>query len=153
MGIRTHCFIGLLLALGGGLVGAEEAGQAGMVKVSKGSVLIDRAGKRLPAPVGTPILGGDKVRTGEDGSVGIGLKDATLLSAGPNSILVIDRFAFDPTTHQGGMSATVKKGTLAVVSGKLAKAAPESVEFHTPTAILGVRGTEFAIEVLDGGEE
>ena len=38
-------------------------------------------------------------------------------------------------------------------SGKIAKRTPESVDFHTPTSILGVRGTEFVIEVEGDGDE
>ena len=38
-----------------------------------------------------------------------------------------------------------------MVSGKLAAAAPEKVSFRTPTATLGVRGTDFVIEVADRG--
>ena len=89
----------------------------------------------------------DKVRTGSDGAVGITLRDETLLSAGANSLLSLDKFSFDQTTHQGALKATVKRGRLAVATGKLAKTSPETVEFHTPNSILGVRGTEFAVEV------
>ena len=47
----------------------------------------------------------------------------------------------------------VRRGTLAVVSGRIAKQTPETVEFHTPTSVLGVRGTEFVIEVEGGRED
>lgn len=151
--IRAHWCAAWLLSLAALNAWAESADVAGMVKTSRGTVLIDRAGKRLPAPAGTQVQVGDKLRTGDDGAVGVTLKDSTLMSAGPNSVLVIDKFAFDPTSHQGGMAATIKKGTLAVVTGKLAKEAPESVEFRTPTTILGVRGTEFAVEVLNAEDE
>ena len=46
---------------------------------------------------------------------------------------------------------SIRRGSLAVVDGKLAKANPESVRYSTPTTTLGVRGTEFIIEV--GGSE
>lgn len=140
----------LLVAAAQGVFAQEAAGQ---IKTSKGAVSIERAGARLAGPVGTAVFAADKVRTGEDGAVGIALKDNTLLSAGPNSVLTIDRFAFDQTTHGGSFLATLIRGTLAVVTGKLAKQAPESVEFRTPTSVLGVRGTEFVIEVVGGGEE
>ncbi len=124
-----------------------------MVKVSKGLVSIEREGKRLVAPVGTPVLVADRVRTGADGSVGVTLRDNTLLSAGPNSLIVIDKFAFDNTTQEGNMSVGIRKGTLSVASGKIAKRTPESVDFHTPTSVLGVRGTEFVVEVAGGSDE
>jgi hypothetical protein len=85
------------------------------------------------------------VTTGGDGSVGITLLDNSLLSAGPNSALSIDKFAFDSTTHQGGFEASLRKGTLAVVSGKIAKQSPDAMKVKTPAAVLGVRGTEFLV--------
>lgn len=131
---------------------ALAAGEAGMVKTSKGTVAIERAGQKLPAAAGTPVLVGDRLTTGGDGSVGIALRDNTLLSAGPNSTLDLNRFSFNPTTHDGEINATVKRGTLAAISGKVAAAAPTRVAFNTPTATLGVRGTEFVIEVADRAE-
>ncbi len=124
-----------------------------MVKVSRGIVSIEREGSKLAATVGTPVQVADRVRTGEDGSVGITLRDNTLLSAGPNSLIVIDRFAYDSVTQDGKVSVGIRKGTLAVASGRIAKRTPESVDFHTPTSILGVRGTEFVIEVAGDGDE
>lgn len=118
-----------------------------MIKVSKGLVSIERDGKKLVAEVGMPILVADRVRTAADSSVGVTLRDNTLLSAGPNSLIVIDKFIFDNTTQDGNMAVSIRKGTLAVASGKIAKRTPESVDFHTPTSVLGVRGTEFVIEV------
>ncbi len=151
--IKTHCLLASLAATAILGLPAQAAEQAGMVKVAKGMVSIEREGKRLEAGVGTPVMVADRVRTGRDGSVGVTLRDNTLLSAGPNSLLVIDKFAYDNTTQEGNMSVVIRKGTLSVASGKIAKRTPESVDFHTPTSILGVRGTEFVIEVEGAGDE
>jgi len=131
----------------------EAAEQAGMIKVSKGAVSIERDGQRMAAAVGTPVMVADRLRTGDDGSVGLTLRDNTLLSAGPNSLLVVDKFAYDNAAQDGKMALTIRKGTLSVASGKIAKRTPESVDFHTPTSILGVRGTEFVIEVGGSDDE
>lgn len=151
--IKTHCLLASLAATAILGLPAQAAEQAGMVKVAKGMVSIEREGKRLEAGVGTPVMVADRVRTGRDGSVGVTLRDNTLLSAGPNSLLVIDKFAYNNTTQEGNMSVVIRKGTLSVASGKIAKRTPESVDFHTPTSILGVRGTEFVIEVEGAGDE
>jgi hypothetical protein len=124
---------------------SSAAQEAGHVKVSRGTVQIERAGQKLPAEVGAAVQSGDVVTTGTDGSVGITFLDNSLLSAGPNSVLAIDRFAFDSTTHQGAFESSLKQGTLAVVSGKLAKQSPEAMKVKTPAAVLGVRGTEFLV--------
>jgi len=129
-----------------GAIGAQEAGH---IKVSRGAVQIERAGQKAPATVGATVQTGDVVTTGADASVGITFLDNSLLSAGPNSVLAIDRFAFDSTTHQGAFESSLRKGTLAVVSGKLAKQSPEAMKVKTPAAVLGVRGTEFLVRTGD----
>jgi hypothetical protein len=131
---------------------AFAADEAGTVKTAKGSVAIERGEQKLPVAVGSKVLAADRVVTGADSSVGITLRDNTLLSAGPNSVLSLDRFSFDATTHAGAVDATLKRGTLAVISGKIAKADANSARFRTPTATLGVRGTEFVIEVAGPGK-
>jgi len=124
---------------------AVLAGDVGQIKVSKGAVHIERGGQKLPGQVGTRVQQSDVLVTGADGSAGIAFMDDSLLSVGPNSVLAIDRFEFDSTTHGGAFDSSLKKGTLAAVSGKLAKQSPEAMKVRTPAAVLGVRGTEFMV--------
>lgn len=128
---------------------AQAADEAGTIKVSKGEVLVQRDTLQLPATVGTRIFSNDRVATGANGSVGITLRDNTLLSAGPNSTLDLNKFSFDSTTNAGTIDATVQRGTLSVISGKISKATPEGVRFSAPGMTLGVRGTSF---VIDAGQ-
>ena len=90
-----------------------------------------------------------RTMTGPDGSVGITMTDNSLFSAGPNSILSLNRYDFDATTNQGQFDAQLKKGSLAVISGRIAKQKPEAMTVRTPSAILGVRGTEFVVSAND----
>ncbi len=148
--MKSFTAIALAAALLAGAPAGAAENPAGTVKNSRGSASIEREGKKLPAPAGSALLGSDRIVTGADGSVGIMLLDDTLLSVGPNSTVSLDKFAFDPATNDGALSASVKRGTMAVISGKLAKKTPGTVQFSTPSAILGVRGTEFVIDVGDG---
>jgi hypothetical protein len=137
--------------LGAAPAAAQVAGQvdAGQVKVATGTVHVERGSHRLPALAGMKVRQGDVIVTGADGSVGVTFADNTLISAGPGSTFSIDRFAFDPTTHAGGFDASLRRGTLAAISGKLAKQSPDAMRVRTPAAILGVRGTEFVVRVAD----
>jgi hypothetical protein len=143
-------FLALVLMVALPSWAAEEAG---LIKVAKGVVNIERNSQKMAATAGMPVFAGDRVTTGDDGSVGITLRDNTLLSAGPKSALVLNRFAFDSATHAGAIDASLKRGTLSVVSGKIAKNSPSAVQFRTPAAILGVRGTEFVIDASSAKEE
>lgn len=144
------CVIGLAVMI---TLPSWAAEQVGLIKVAKGRVTLDRTGQKMPVSAGMPVLIGDRVITDEDGSIGITLRDNTLLSAGPKSVLVLNSFTFNEATHGGALDASLKRGTLAVVSGKLAKNSPSAVKFHTPAAILGVRGTEFVIDAGSGKED
>jgi hypothetical protein len=124
---------------------AAHATEIGQVKVARGHVVVERQGKTQPATVGARLQAADVVRTGTDGAVGITMDDDSLLSAGPNSELVLDRYAFDATTNQGRFDTSLNKGTLSVISGRIAKQAPDAMTVRTPNAILGARGTEFVV--------
>ena len=127
------------------LVTPAAAVEAGRIKISRGTAWLERAGARLAATVGTVVQQDDVIVTGPDGAVGITMADDSRLSIGPDTTLAIARFAFNPTTHEGGQEIALRRGTLAVVSGKLAHQSPEAMKVRTPAAIIGVRGTEFVV--------
>ena len=144
--MRWTLLVGLLcFAAGAG------AGEVGQIKAAKGAVFLERQGQRLPATVGMPVQESDSLVTGDDGSAGVTFSDNSLLSVGPSSVLAIERYAFDSTTHSGHFEASLKKGTLAVVSGKMVKHSPDAMRVRTPSAIMGVRGTEFVVKVIEPG--
>ena len=147
--MNAACFVartGLALALAAALPAAADIGQ---VKTRKGQVAVERQGQLLPAEVGMALEAADTLKTGADGAVGITMRDNSLLSMGPNSILSLQRFEFDATTHQGRFDAQLQRGTLAVVSGRIAKQSPQSMTVRTPSAQLGVRGTDFVVATGD----
>ena len=127
---------------------AAAADDVGRVKVTRGDVRIERAGQTLPAPVGMKLQENDVVVTGRDSSAGVTFNDDSLLSVGPDSALAIDRFVFDTTTHAGRFDTSLRQGTLAAVSGKIAKQSPDAMKVRTPSTILGVRGTEFVVRAV-----
>ena len=135
-------------ALGGVLAGAPVvANDIAQIKVASGTVIIERGTQRLMAAPGTRLQQQDVVRTGINGSAGITFTDNTLMSVGPNSVIALDRYAFNSTTHEGRLDTSMRNGTLSVVSGKIAKQSPEAMTVRTPATILGVRGTEFVVQV------
>lgn len=137
----------LILLAAMGFAGSVAAADVGLVKVATGSVQIERGTAKMPAKVGTGLQTSDVVITGADGSAGITFTDNSLVSVGPNSVFAIDKYQFDTTTHAGEFEGNLKQGRLAAVSGKMVKQSPESMKIRTPSAIMGVRGTEFVVQV------
>jgi hypothetical protein len=126
---------------------AYAADDVGQIKTVRGTVHVERDGQRLAAVPGMPVRQADKLVTGVDGAVGVTFLDNSLLSAGPGSVLGIDRYSFNTTTHAGQFDASLQKGSLAVVSGKIVKQEPGAMRVRTPASVMGVRGTEFVVRV------
>ncbi|HSJ97752.1 MAG TPA: FecR family protein [Myxococcota bacterium] len=137
----------LILMAALGFATSASAADIGLVKVAKGSVHIERGAERLPATVGSGLRAADVLVTGADGSAGVTFTDNSLVSVGPNSVFAIDKYRFDTTTHAGEFEGNLRRGRLAAVSGKMVKQSPESMRIRTPSAIMGVRGTEFVVQV------
>ena len=138
----------LLCGLLFGLLSLDAAAASvGMVKRMTGEVSVVRAGRTLPVTVGMRLEAADELRTGRGGSVGVMFVDNSLVSLGPNSQYTIERFAFNSTTHSGAFASRLGRGSLAMVSGKLARQSPDAVTVRTPSTMLGVRGTRFVVEV------
>jgi hypothetical protein len=131
------------------LAAPAHAVDIGQIKVSNGNVTIERSGQTLRGDAGVRLQAADVLRTGADGSVGVTMSDNSLLSAGPNSVLALDRYEFDSTTNRGRFDASLRRGTLAIISGRLAKESPDAMTVRTPAATLGVRGTEFVVSADD----
>ena len=128
------------------LTATAHANDVGQIKSVKGAVHVERDGKRIEALAGMGVRQSDVLVTGADGTVGVTFLDSSMLSLGPTSTLAIDHYSFDTTTHVGRFDASLRKGTLAGVSGRMVKQSPESMRVRTPASVMAVRGTEFAIQ-------
>ena len=126
---------------------AVPAADIGLVKVAKGAVHVERGGENVAVTLGMGIHAADVIVTGADGAAGITFTDNSLVSVGPNSVFAIDKYRFDATTHVGEFEGNLRQGKLAAVSGKMVRQSPESMKIRTPSAIMGVRGTEFLVQV------
>ena len=127
---------------------AQDRPVAGRIKISTGSVFVVRDGAQIPAQVGQVVYEADGLQTGADGKIGVTLNDDTRLSLGPNSEMKLERFTFQPADSGFGLVLKFVKGAATYVSGRIAKLAPDSIRLETPAAIIGVRGTTLAINVL-----
>ncbi|MEZ5647458.1 MAG: FecR family protein [Alphaproteobacteria bacterium] len=74
--------------------------------------------------------------------------DDTTLTVGANSSMILDRFVYDPKTAKGEILVHMATGVFRFVSGKMPK---ENVTLVTPGASIGIRGTDFIVEILGDG--
>jgi len=112
---------------------------------------IQRKAQTLPGSKGTGLEMMDTVRTTQ-GKVGLTFADKTKVDITENSKLVIDDFVYDPNNKAGGkLAMKVALGTVRYASGQVAKNNPQAVAINTPTATIGVRGTDFTATVDELG--
>ena len=131
-----------------GLVAASPAlAEIGRIKSNVGDAHIVRGGQSIAAAPGVKLEATDLLKTGKDGRMGIAFTDDTRIAVGPNSNILLATYKYDRTQQTGQFVARVNKGSLGVVSGKIAKSAKNAMQVHTPTTILGVRGTRFVVDV------
>jgi len=135
-----------------GIARAQEPSisQAGIVKVVHGDVQVLRPSNAPVAPlqVGDRVFAGDRVLTGVGAAIGITLRDDTLLALGPKTSFVLEQYSFDADVDEGNIAVRVVKGTLRYVTGLIGKHAPEHQQVLTPTATIGIRGTDFIVDVV-----
>lgn len=128
--------------------GAQESGAAiGTVKVTGGDASVRRGGTILQAVEGLDVERKDVLQTGSDGSLGVTLKDGTLLSLGPNSRFELSSFEFEPQRDAFEFFGQILQGTMVYQSGRIGKIAPEKTRIKTPLSVVAVRGTRFAVRV------
>lgn len=124
----------------------QVALRSGTFKAVEGDVAVVRDRSRsVPAP-GAALQPGDRIATGPASSTVITLRDGTVLTVGPNSVVDLSRFAFEPTTQRGNFLLDLLEGSVRVVTGVLARVNPDLFKVNTPTSVVGVRGTDFIVE-------
>jgi hypothetical protein len=135
------------------LPGASEAAPVGAFTRVEGMVDIQRTGQTAASPVrtGDPVSLGDAVRTLRGGRAEIRFRDETVLQLAQESRISIDEYSFSGGETRASGRLSLFRGKLrAVVSKVKASVVPASLtdtgfSIKTPTAIAGVRGTDFIV--------
>jgi hypothetical protein len=143
----TLATIFFLLSISGEATSADPSSTVATIEKVSGVATVVRQGRTISAKIGLEVYENDTLRTGRNGSIGVVFNDDTLLSLGPESILVIDEFVFAPRQGKFSIAIRTLKGTVAYISGLISKLAPESAHIETPTSSIGIRGTKFVARV------
>ena len=99
---------------------------------------------------GDKIYLNETIYAGASSGTQILLLDQSTFTVGEDSEVVMDTFVFDPETNDGKIVASVKQGSLKVISGLISKKNPDSLTVEVPEGTLGSRGTEFQTIVSKG---
>ena len=129
-----------------------QASIAGSVEfVSGGASIRAASGQTRPAIRGAVLNAGDSVETTQGGRVQLRMVDGAFISLQPQTLLRLDAYAM------AGASATEDRGFLGLlrgglrtVTGSIGRVNRNGYRLTTPTATVGIRGTEFAVTADTG---
>jgi hypothetical protein len=127
---------------------AQEPEPIGIVTAVKGDVVVVSGGKSEVVEKGTNVFLGDRFETKDASGVKIVFNDDTLISLGENTNFDITEFVYTPKERKSyyNIFKGKLKGIVQKVEGK-----DSNVEFATPNAVAGIKGTTGYIDA-DAGE-
>ncbi|MDA8897313.1 FecR family protein [bacterium] len=126
----------------------SKVGEIGQIK---GSGVLEREGDIvIDGNAGVGVLSMDEAVTA-NGTMRIDFVDETRVELTEQSRLVIDEFVYDPANDIGSLSMKASLGTVRYASGQIAKKYKQNVKIRTPSATIGVRGTDFVMVVDEMG--
>ena len=133
-------------------VSTTSASEIGGISELRGTGEITRAdsSETLTAELNSDIFSFDDVRTG-NGRMAIQFVDDSILKLTEHSKVVIDKFIFDPDPSKSQMAFNMASGTARFITGKLGMINKENISITTPTATIGIRGTDFTTTVDELG--
>jgi hypothetical protein len=138
-----------------GVLCAARAGaqtEVGTVAAMQGTLQVQRAATWQNGGVGAPIFVGDRLRTGASDAAKIVFRDDSVLDVAPKSEFTVDKQAFDLGTRRFDTLLRVVRGKVRAWVSEYYRQPRARYEIETPTAIAGVRGTEFVVLYDPDGE-
>lgn len=133
------------------IAATDAAAAVGKITEQTGPTEIQRNREVIPGAKDSGIETNDTVVTANS-KVSINFEDNTMVKITEQSKLVIDSFVYDPAKADAGkVGLKLAMGTARFASGQIAKNNPQSVSIETPTATVGVRGTDFSMTVDEIG--
>ena len=125
-------------------------GNAGEIGKIQGSGVLERGKIVVDGITGVGVQSMDTAVTAK-GKMRIDFVDDTRVDITEHSRLLIDDFVFDPGSGNASLGLTAALGTVRYASGQIAKNYQQNVKIRTPSATIGVRGTDFIMVVDEIG--
>jgi hypothetical protein len=119
----------------------------GQVIKSRGrAFVLSNEHERRDLVLGSEVFVGDRIFTGVEGFIRLSMIDDAKIDLRCNSEMRIE----DYQLLRGANRSVLRliKGSVKKITGSIGKVAEDIYEMHTPIATVGVRGTEYAIRVL-----
>lgn len=117
---------------------------AATVQTVSGDVRIESAGRQAPLGANQRVESGATVHTGTNGRAMLRFDDGQMTALNPDTSFRVDEYRFDAAKPEtGSVTVSLLKGALRMVTGLIGARSPERFAMKTPTATIGIRGTDF----------
>ncbi len=127
-------------------VSAEPVGK--VLALSGTAQAQNTAGGLRPLVQGASVERGDTLVTGADGNVQLRFVDDALLTVRPNSRIRVDEYQAEGSKLHSVLSLIA--GSIRTLTGRIGKAQRDAYLMNTPTATIGVRGTDYELRLCQG---
>jgi len=124
--------------------GLQAADGTATLVASRGEVTAISADVVRSLTQGDSVYVEDQVTTGDKSFAMLQFIDGAMVTVRPNSKVIIEQYVFNGGDEDVAL-LNLMEGGLRIITGAMAKSRPESYKVQTPVALMGVRGTEFAI--------
>ena len=122
-----------------------EAAPAGTVSRVQGQVTLVRNRDSSVLRQADAVRQGDTITTSAGASVLVDLADGARLLVRASTTVQLSRIANQGSLEQLAHAIDLTLGAIRYVTGTVGKSRPDAVRFKTPTATIGIRGTDIEI--------
>ena len=148
--LKKYAFLMLSASLYFVSLGTFAANIAGMVERLQGTAYVVGASGQKALAANAEVFQGDQINTSAEAELLLRMTDGTVIAMRPNSNLIVSEYHFDKNdSNNDNVFIRLLKGGLRTVTGAIGKKNPQKVHFTTPTATVGIRGTDFELAVVD----
>ena len=145
----TRFVVAVLLTGIGNIYAADDIGGVSEQSGAPGSIY-RTTGEELTAELDTGVQSYDNVET-ENGRLKIEFVDQTQISLTEHTLIEITEYVYDPDPSKSKMAMNFVAGTARFATGGLGLVPKENIQIETPTATIGIRGTDFTTTVDELG--
>ena len=132
--------------------GLSLLASVGTIVDLRGEVTVERSGTNYPATRNFALKEQDRIVTGPNGWSRVRLKDRTQIVIGKNARFRLQAYRYD-RTPRSKIALGFSQGVFRAITGAVGKVARKNFKVRTPTATIGIRGTEFYVEVRPDREQ
>ncbi len=138
-----------LLLNSSSVIAAEK--QAGKTLLTRGNVISKRNTGDVTLKRRSVVFEKDEIHVGADGRAQLRMIDHALISLQENTVLQIKNYQYQKGGKNNSALMELLSGGLRTITGAIGKGNKKAYELRTPLATIGIRGTDYEVEIVPNG--